>query len=316
MEFSVVIPTFERVACLARCLAALEGQEFSGGFEVLVVDDGSRSDYSGLQRQFDRVRWLRQQRSGPGEARNLGVSHARGRFIAFVDDDCEPCPGWLESLRVTLESQPECLVGGSTVVADPSNPYDIAAQSVQAMAYRHFNSTQGEAVFFASNNLALAKETFQRLGGFAPQYAGLAAEDRDLCSRARHHGHPLFWQRTAVVKHRPGLNLYRYCSMFFRYGRGAAVFQCHRACGSFLRDSRFHLSLPSLVLREIRSLPRGQGAGVLALFVLWQLFNALGFLYQVTRPRTVKIQEQERPGGRYRRDVDRPLPSVPLRCRK
>ena len=98
-EVSVVVPTHNRPAGLAKLVAALQGQDLAPArFEVIVVDDGSeppaRVDAGGLA-----LRVVRHERPrGPAAARNSGWRAARAPLVAFVDDDCAPVAGWLGAL--------------------------------------------------------------------------------------------------------------------------------------------------------------------------------------------------------------------------
>ena len=96
--FSVIVPTRGRPAQLQSCLESLRALTFSPeDFEIIVVDDGSPTaldEIVGPARVSRKVVLLRKTHSGPASARNAGVKVARGRFIAFTDDDCRVDPGW------------------------------------------------------------------------------------------------------------------------------------------------------------------------------------------------------------------------------
>ena len=81
MYFSVVIPTYNRIDMLVRVLDALREQVDAPEFETIVVNDGSKDDTDRLLRDRRDITYRAQENSGPGLARNLGVSLARGRFI-------------------------------------------------------------------------------------------------------------------------------------------------------------------------------------------------------------------------------------------
>src|SRR5947207_15248632 len=99
MLFSVVIPTYNRIKLLACTLNSVWSQSFSD-FEVIVVDDGSADGtlefLASLKGQADV---LMQPHRGPGAARNLGASHARGKYLAFLDSDDLWFPWTLEVYR-------------------------------------------------------------------------------------------------------------------------------------------------------------------------------------------------------------------------
>ena len=90
VEVSVVIPNYNGMAYLDGVLSSLECQTFRD-FEVILIDDGSGDGSGEICRRYaqedKRVRYVRRENGGLGKARNLGISFARGRYIAFVDSD-------------------------------------------------------------------------------------------------------------------------------------------------------------------------------------------------------------------------------------
>jgi glycosyltransferase involved in cell wall biosynthesis len=88
-DVSVVIPTLNRQAALARSISITLGQE-NVNLEVIVVDDGSTDSTpaylkTGRDPQLQVIRHAR--RTGVAAARNHGIQQARGEWVAFLDDD-------------------------------------------------------------------------------------------------------------------------------------------------------------------------------------------------------------------------------------
>ena len=80
MQFSIVIPTYNRVGLLARTLESVWGQRFKD-YEVIVVDDGSSDGTQAyLQNIGNKVRYIRQANRGPGAARNIGIQASERRL--------------------------------------------------------------------------------------------------------------------------------------------------------------------------------------------------------------------------------------------
>jgi glycosyltransferase involved in cell wall biosynthesis len=83
--FSIIVPTYARPRMLEEAVASVLGQTVED-FECLIVDDGSPIPIS--VPDDPRIRLLRQERNaGPAVSRNIGLDEARGRYIAFLDDD-------------------------------------------------------------------------------------------------------------------------------------------------------------------------------------------------------------------------------------
>jgi len=102
---SVVVPTRDRPSELSEALASIFDQSFRD-LEVIVVDDGSRAAIEPLDPRAGsslRVSRLEPAR-GAAAARNHGVSCARGRYVAFLDDDDRWLPGYLEQQVEVLQA--------------------------------------------------------------------------------------------------------------------------------------------------------------------------------------------------------------------
>ncbi len=91
LDFSVVLPTYNRVDVLADCLGALNRQSLSPHrFEVIVVDDGSADGTGELcaeHKPRHEFHYLQQKNGGAGAARRLGVECARRKYLLLVNDD-------------------------------------------------------------------------------------------------------------------------------------------------------------------------------------------------------------------------------------
>ena len=89
-RISVVVPVYNVAQYLAACLDSI-AQQTVGDLEVVMVDDGSTDESGALAERYvasdPRFRLVRQENAGLGAARNTGVEHASGEFLAFVDSD-------------------------------------------------------------------------------------------------------------------------------------------------------------------------------------------------------------------------------------
>lgn len=115
---SVVLPTRDRCELLARAIASVKAQTYSG-WELLVIDDGS-SDGTAQMLAADgdeRVCSFRASAGGVCAARNVALEHARGKLIAYLDDDNTMHPQWLKSVAWAFAQRPDTkvLYGGFMV---------------------------------------------------------------------------------------------------------------------------------------------------------------------------------------------------------
>jgi GT2 family glycosyltransferase len=286
--FSIVIPTYRRPERLADCLEALVGLDYPRDrFEVIVVDDGSEAVPEDVVSRFRErlpVALLVQPHAGPAAARNRGAERARGRVLAFTDDDCAPNGDWLKKLEARFAQTPECVVGGRTVNLLPGNPYATASQCLIDYLYSYYNMGSKGARFFASNNLAIPADRFHALGGFDTTFPRAAGEDRELCDRCLHHGYGMIYAADALVYHAHNLTFGSFLRQHFNYGRAARHFRLkreHRGEGAVrLEPLSFYLNL----LRHPLSAGEGKRAPWLMLLLLFsQAANALGYFWEKGR---------------------------------
>ncbi|MFN2493609.1 MAG: glycosyltransferase family 2 protein [Pyrinomonadaceae bacterium] len=84
---SVILPVYNRAEWVARAIRSVLAQTYQN-FELLVVDDGSTDGTASVLNSFkSHIKVLRQSHAGAEVARNLGLAHARGEFVAFIDSD-------------------------------------------------------------------------------------------------------------------------------------------------------------------------------------------------------------------------------------
>lgn len=100
VKVSLIIPVYNKGKYIKRCLDSISTQ-FRPGFEVIIVDDGSTDNSVEQCLQYvDKYHWKLSVLShrGVSEARNYGMEHAKGDYIAFLDADDALAPGALESM--------------------------------------------------------------------------------------------------------------------------------------------------------------------------------------------------------------------------
>jgi GT2 family glycosyltransferase len=279
-DFSVIIPTYNRPKQLVNCLNGIADMRYPyDQYEIIVVDDGSdiSFDISEVQTSAE-LTLLRQTNKGPAVARNLGAKYARGRFLAFIDDDCIPAPDWLSMLSESLNNEPECLVGGHVENRLTKNSYASASQLIIEMAYDYFDKSYKNNMFFSSNNMAISKELFFSLGGFDPDFR--TSEDRDLCDRWIMTGYRLRYVPGAIIYHAHHLGLHSFFKQHFNYGRGAWKFNRAHA-GRGAPDSTlkigFYFGVLHWIPEKLHGKPHRIAWRLFCLFCLWQIANFLGF---------------------------------------
>ncbi len=292
-QFSVIIPTCRRPAQLARCLRALAALDYDRRrFEIIVVEDwaSSADEQPAEVTAQPLARVLRMDRNrGPASARNAGAAVARGRYLAFLDDDCLASPEWLTRLESALEANPGSAVGGRILNARTANPYAEASQAILDSVYRYYNAQPAEARFFATMNLAVPADSFRQLGGFDPSFR--TAEDRDFCARWLRHGRRLVYAGDAVVWHDSAPGWREFWRRHYRFGQGAYRFRRKHAVPPAnrlpLEPAAFYRRL---LLDPLRAGLSPRSLCLTGLILISQAASALGFgrawLREVRRNRT------------------------------
>ncbi|MGJ1235754.1 glycosyltransferase family 2 protein [Sphingobacterium multivorum] len=103
IRVSVVIPMYNAEQTIERALSSVLRQNFNGRIEILVINDGSTDNSAELVEQFSNsnpsmdIKLFNQENGGVSKARNKGLSHASGDYIAFLDSDDE----WLNDKLIT-----------------------------------------------------------------------------------------------------------------------------------------------------------------------------------------------------------------------
>ena len=193
-EMAVIIPHYNDVARLQRCLTELMKNE-TAGCEILVVDNGSAQSLSAVKETFPRVRFLTEPEKGAAAARNTGVRQTTAPILVFIDADCVPAPDWLSAVRRV--SSTADLIGGRVDVFDETPPPRSGAEAFEAVFafnFRNYIEVQG---FTGAGNLVTRRDVFEAVGGFVNG----VSEDRDWSMRAVAKGFRLAYDDTMVVSH-------------------------------------------------------------------------------------------------------------------
>lgn len=279
MDFSIVIPTFNRPERLRSCLNSITSQKFEGQYEIIIVDDGSDVDLEPIINDFNNFKslvYLRQENSGPAKARNYGAEKSNGNMIAFLDDDCQVDSKWLEQLKTAGNNN--TIVGGETINHYKDNLYSEASQLLIGHLYRFFKNTN--QYFFTSNNFAVPRQTFFSLGGFDTDFHTSAGEDREFCVRALNKGVKLEHVPKAIVYHYHYLNLKQFCKMHFKYGKSAPLFAQkikNMGVNLTIAEYQFYTILVQHLYANITNIPRRRK--MLVILTLSQLMNRFGNLW-------------------------------------
>jgi cellulose synthase/poly-beta-1,6-N-acetylglucosamine synthase-like glycosyltransferase len=183
---SVIVPTFKRPLLLVRCLEALLAQDLApSDYEIIIVDDADYAETRDIVEQRAHqarlnghsVHYLPAKYThGPAAARNIGLRAARSEVIAFTDDDCIPCPGWL---RAGLAAMTGDVVG---VAGRISVPLEGAPTDYE------YNASYLAHSEFVTANCFYRREALLQVGGFDERFTMAWREDSDLIFTLQERG--------------------------------------------------------------------------------------------------------------------------------
>ncbi len=215
--FSVVICTHNRADHLYRAVESAVGQDFeAGAYEVLVVDnastDGTRSIVAGFRERHPNVLYIYEPALGLSNARNTGWRQARGRWVAYLDDDAVAAPDWLTGLHRTFVDEairPACV--GGQILPNWEAP---APAWLHPSLHGHLTiidwSREPQEVrkphLVAGANIAFERAVLERVGGFNPALGRhgaklLSGEEKEVVVKILRLGRPVWYQPAASVQH-------------------------------------------------------------------------------------------------------------------
>ena len=211
--FSVVIPTYNRLPILKKCLKALEHQHLREntvvtGYEVVVVDDGSTDGtlewLDSHRQELSKVRSLSQDHLGPAAARNLGVEQAKGDTIIFIDSDLVVTENFLQAHADALV-QGQQQLGSDRVF---TYGWVINTNNFDNPSSEPYKITDFSAAYFATGNVAIARKWLEEVGLFDTRFQLYGWEDLELGVRLKQLGLKLIKCPAAVGYHwHPPFNL-------------------------------------------------------------------------------------------------------------
>jgi glycosyltransferase involved in cell wall biosynthesis len=183
-KVSVIIPTYNYGRFVGEAVQSVLAQTFPA-YEVIVVDDDSSDNTEEIIAKFgDKVKYIKQKNGGVGMARNTGVKHSSGDFIAFLDADDIWLPQKLERQIQLFQNDNEIglVTGGMREFG--KNGETIAKYQNGQNGWCAENILLFESVTIGPGSTALIKrEVFETVGGFDETKEMHPSEDWEFCYR-------------------------------------------------------------------------------------------------------------------------------------
>jgi glycosyltransferase involved in cell wall biosynthesis len=234
-QLSVVIASFNASRTIAACLESLENQKTDKSFEIIVVDSSTDGTAELVEKGFPEVRLYRfPERKFCGDARNWGISVARGGIIAFIDADCTADSNWVDEILKAHRS-PYLAIGGAIANGGSSSVVGWAAYFCEFSQWMP-NTSATWLDDVAGANMSYKREIFDEFGPFIE---GTYCSDTEFHWRLGRMGHRLRFVSSILISHHGIDDFSRFVRHEYYHGRDFARVRVRGQNFSVLRRSLY-----------------------------------------------------------------------------
>jgi lipopolysaccharide/colanic/teichoic acid biosynthesis glycosyltransferase/GT2 family glycosyltransferase len=284
---SVIVPVYNDVDRLERCLTALRAQRYAEDeYEIIVVDDGSIDNPKQAAQAYG-ARTIIQGQQGPAAARNAGARTAHGEILVFTDSDCAPSRDWLSKMLEPFDDPRVVGVKGIYGTHQKAFVPRFVQQEYEAK-YRRMASLKN-IDFIDTYSAAYRRDVFLENGGFDTAFPVPSVEDQEFSFRLARKGYPMVFAPAATVYHIHDWNLREYLQRKFNIGYWKAI-MLRRVPEKLLSDShtlpaqRLQIAFLLLALAAALASALWPAMGLVALCAIVLFFGVdVPFLYHVAR---------------------------------
>jgi len=222
LDFSFIVPVYNRPGEIAELLQSLSLQDYDKRFEVVIVEDGSTESSEEIVDQFKdalSITYLKKENSGPGSSRNYGMQRAKGNYFIILDSDCLVPPQYLSQVQNALETDYVDCYGGPDA-AHPSfsivqKAINYAMTSVLTTGGIRGNKAAVDKFQPRSFNMGISRAAFESTQGFGNIHPG---EDPDLTFRIWEAGFGTRLLAEAYVYHKRRIDWSKFFLQVKKFG--------------------------------------------------------------------------------------------------
>jgi glycosyltransferase involved in cell wall biosynthesis len=243
-KVSVIIPVYNVQEYIRECVHSVMAQTFAD-LEILAVDDGSRDGSAAILKELaaedSRIRILSKENGGLSDARNYGIAHAQGEFLAFIDGDDLADPGMIQLLAEAAQKD-----NADIAVSDMSYFYEDGHSSFSSGGEFSLGSVRENPDLIAINNSACNKLYRRSLFDDVSFPKGLWYEDLATVPI-------LLYKAKRIVKVSQPLYRYRQRTGSIAHSEDRRIFDIYTAIDMVIRYVRAHGAEPQ-VLQQLQRL--------------------------------------------------------------
>lgn len=217
MDYSIIIPVFNKSAFTKRCLDTLQATLAGAGEgEVIVIDNASSDETPQLLKEYPWVRYIRNDVNlGFAGANNQGARAARGEFLVLLNNDTEAFPGWLRAMLATARDSCVGVVGARLIFENGTIQHAgvvIARTTMSRATFVPFHhnvalaqddvdvNVQTDFQVVTGACLVTPRALYLELGGLDEIYWN-GYEDVDYCLKVRERGLRVVYEPKAKLFH-------------------------------------------------------------------------------------------------------------------
>lgn len=251
---SVIIPVYNDPGGLEQTLRSLVRQENATDFEIIVVDNNSTDKTPHVIDEFEETHpdlvfgYLETKIQGSYAARNTGIEHASGDFLAFIDADVTVEDTWIADVLGRFQNSDVDYLGCNVEMYIPDRENTIWARYDVAMGLpvEHYLQTKH---FAPTCSLVVRKEVIEQVGRFDETL--VSGGDKEFGNRVAREGLSMEYADEIVVRHPARTSLKGHVNKAKRIGRGQTqLWQQYDLASHPLSLERFLPPSPSRVKKR------------------------------------------------------------------
>jgi len=227
MDYTFIIPVYNRPDEIDELLQSLLTQNYPGYFEVLVIEDGSTVTCSHIVDKYINqlnIVYYFKENSGPGDSRNYAMRLAKGNYFIILDSDCILPTTYLSEVHSYLkEDYVDCFGGPDAALSsfsDIQKAINITMTSFLTTGGIRGGSEKINKFQPRSFNMGISKIAFEATSGFGKIHPG---EDPDLTIRLWNLGFNTKLFPKAFVYHKRRIDLQKFYKQVNKFGKARPI---------------------------------------------------------------------------------------------